>query len=90
MPIMRGPVRARDLRANMKEYGSQEGIVMTLEQLLDEHVQDRENIRELAALLDRNNEILLQVTQAGGEMVKALEEFKRKQAMGDQIDHGDL
>lgn len=90
MPIMRGPVRARDLRANIKEYGSQEGIIMTLEQLLDEHVQDRENIRELAALLDRNNEILLQVTQAGGEMVKALDEFKRKQAQGDQIDHGDL
>lgn len=89
MPIMRGPVRARDLRANMREYGAQEGIVITLEQMLDEHVQDREHIRELAQMVDRILTHLNELQTVGGELAKRMSELKRAQQQGDAIDHGD-
>jgi chemotaxis regulatin CheY-phosphate phosphatase CheZ len=88
MPTIRGPVRARDLRANMKELGAQEGIARTLEQLLDEHVQNREHMRELAQMMERCIDLVQQMTSVGDEMRKRLEEFKRHQAQGDAIDHG--
>ena len=88
MPTIRGPVRARDLRANMKEYGDKEGMCMTMEQMLDERVQDREHIRELAAMVDRCVDLVTQMTQVGNEMKNQLADMKRKAAQGDAIDHG--
>ena len=44
------PLRARDLRANIKELGFDKGVVMTLELMLDEWVGVREQIREMSEL----------------------------------------
>ena len=44
------PVRARDLRSAIKEQGFERGVVTTLEQMLDEHAEMKQHIRELAEL----------------------------------------
>ena len=88
MPMIRGPIRARDLRTNIKEFGTQEGIVVTLEQMLDEHVQDREHIRELAAMVDRLMDRFTDMIQTGSELANQLQDLKRRIQQGDAIDHG--
>lgn len=88
MPIIRGPVRARDLRANMKELGDKEGMAATIEQLLDEHVQDRENMRELAAMVDRLMDRFTEMTMVGSALKDQIEDVKRRMQQGDAIDHG--
>ena len=88
MPIIRGPVRARDLRANMKELGDKEGMAATIEQLLDEHVQDRENMRELAAMVDRLMDRFTEMVQVNSELDSQVRDMKRRMQAGDAIDHG--
>jgi hypothetical protein len=89
MPIAKGPVRARDLRANIAEHGFENGVVMTLEALLDEHTQDRQHLREMAALLDQCMDHLNRMMTVGTSITQKLDQMKRERDQGDAIDHGD-
>lgn len=44
------PIRARDLRANIKQYGFERGVVITLELLLDEWAGMRQQMQEMASI----------------------------------------
>ena len=46
-----GPIRARDLRVNIKELGFENGVVTTLEAALEEIGALRTNMRDAAALM---------------------------------------
>ena len=89
MPVAKGPVRARDLRANIAEHGFENGVVYTLEQLLDEHTQDRQHLREMASLLNRCMDQLNKVVAVGSSITQELDQMKRDQSKGDAIDHGE-
>lgn len=84
-----GPVRARDLRANIQEMGFEKGVVHTLELLLDEWAAQRDNMRavvELVQIMSSNIEKMVHV----GEHTKAqIEELKRRRDQGDAVDHGE-
>lgn len=85
--VARGPVRARDLRANIKELGFEQGVVTTLELMLDEHAQDRQHIREMASLLDRCIDEVTKMIGVGEAMKKNMEQIKRDRDRGDEIEH---
>lgn len=86
--VRRGPVRARDLRANIQELGFENGVVTTLEAMIDEHVQDRQSMRDMAQLLDQCIDQVTNMISVGGEMQKKMIELKRARDQGDAIDHG--
>lgn len=73
------PVRARDLRANIKDLGFEQGVVATLEPLLDEHTHMKQLIRELATLLDRCIDEVMKMTHVGESMKQGMEQLKRDQ-----------
>lgn len=85
--IRRGPIRARDLRANIRELGFEQGVVTTLELMLDEHTQDRQHIREMASLLDRCIDEVTKMIGVGEAMKKNMEQIKRDRDRGDEIEH---
>lgn len=76
-------VRARDLRSNVKEHGYERGMMMTLEIMLDERVQEREQMRELVELVamcvDRFDDLM----QISTRMRDRLEELRRKEQQDD-------
>lgn len=86
--VKRGPVRARDLRANIKELGFENGVITTLEAMIDEHTQDRQSMREMAQLLDQCIDQVTNMINVGGEMQKKMIELKRERDQGDAVDHG--
>ena len=86
--VKRGPVRARDLRSNIQELGFEQGVVATLEALLDEHTQDRQDMREMAQLLDQCIDHVAQMVNVGTEMQKRMDDLKRIRDQGDAVDHG--
>jgi hypothetical protein len=47
-----GPVRARDLRANIADMGFERGVTATLELLLEEHSENRERMRLLVQMVE--------------------------------------
>lgn len=85
--IARGPVRARDLRTNIKELGFEQGVVTTLELMLDEHTQDRQHIREMADLLDKCIDRVADMTSIGDAIKRQIEQMKRDRDAGDEIDN---
>ena len=87
MPTVNGPVRARDLRANIKEHGFETGMVMTLELLLDEHTQDRQTMREMASMLERVVDHMDRLMAVGSSITQELDRMKRDRQAGDEIDH---
>jgi len=82
-----GPVRARDLRANIMEFGFEQGMVHTVERLLDEYAQTRQNLRELVSLVDKCIEEVSKMVQIGTAMRTQIEQLKRTREEGDMIDH---
>jgi hypothetical protein len=88
MPIARGPVRARDLRANIAEHGYENGVVMTLEALLDEYAQTRQHLRELTALVDKCIDQTSLMVRVGESTTQAIEQIKRDRDQGEGLDHG--
>jgi len=87
--IRRGPVRARDLRANITELGFEQGVAVTLEALLDEHTQDRQNMRDMAQMLDQCIDKLSEFIALSEGLQKRMMELKRTNDQGDAIDHAD-
>jgi hypothetical protein len=83
---MLAPVRARDLRANIKEWGFEQGVIITLERMLDEHVQDRQNIRELVSLVDKCIDEVAKMGMIGDKIREELVVLRRQRDQGDVID----
>ena len=80
---IRGPVRARDLRANIKELGFEQGVVVTMELLLEEHQADRQQMREIAELLFKCIEQVGQMVQVGSGMHERLNALQRAMSAED-------
>lgn len=78
MPSLRkAPVRARDLRANIKEHGYEIGVVTTIEAMLEEYSETRQNLREMAELLNECIDRVNDMVSVGTEMKQRIEEMKR-------------
>jgi hypothetical protein len=86
MPQIRGPVRARDLRANIRDYGFEQGVIVTLEHLLDEHVSLRQHMRELTSLVSKCVDEVEKMVHIGSSMQTAIQQIKRER-QGE--DHGE-
>lgn len=81
-----GPVRARDLRANVKELGFEQGVMTTLELLLDEYSTHRQHMRELTQLVDKCIDQLGVLLSAAHGLKLQLQELKRTKEQGDEFD----
>lgn len=88
MPTAKGPVRARDLRAAIKEQGFENGMVNTLEALLDEYAQTRQHLRTLTTLLDQCIDLQGSLMRIGESTTQAIDALRREQDQGNAIDHG--
>lgn len=80
---MAGPVRARDLRRNIKDYGFERGTVITLELLLDEFAAMRQAVVDLADLQSSMIDRVFEMTQVGDEMKKRISAIQRKEDQHD-------
>lgn len=82
-----GPVRARDLRANIQELGFEQGVVVTMERFLDEFAQHRQQQRELVQLVDRCIDEVAKMINIGTAMRTQIEEIKRVRDLSEEHDH---
>lgn len=73
------PVRARDLRLNIKDMGFEQGVVTTLEHLLDEFAAHRQYLRELSELQSTCMDTMAQFIQISEAMKHRLETLRRTQ-----------
>jgi uncharacterized protein Yka (UPF0111/DUF47 family) len=76
MPIQHTPVRARDLRHNIKELGFEKGTVTTIELFLDEFIEHRQHMREMVELLVEcvnRVEVMIKVGENMHERIKQIE-----------------
>lgn len=87
--IRGGPVRARDLRAAIKELGFEPGVVTTMERFLDEFATHRQQQRELVQLVDQCIEQVSMMITVGTTMRDQLEQLKRERDISDEVTHGD-
>jgi hypothetical protein len=79
--------RARDLRANIKDYGFERGIVMTMEGMLDEVAELRQHMKLATELLSRCIDEVDKLSNIGGQMQKVIDQMRRERQQGDE--HGD-
>ena len=86
MPIVRPPVRARDLRANIKQLGFEQGVTVTLEGMLEEHSAMKQHMRELTDLVSQCIGQVEQMIRVGDGMTNIINDIKRKIAQGNE--HG--
>lgn len=84
------PIRARDLRDNVKVYGFERGMLITLEAILDERVQEREHIRELTDLVARCIDQVERMINVGDAMSHKMQDIERIRQQGDQHDPGSI
>ena len=77
MPDVTGPVRARDLRANISELGFETGVVKTLELMLEEHSHMRYQLHQMAQLLDSCIDQVISMVNVGKTMTEKMDELKR-------------
>lgn len=71
------PVRARDLRANISEWGFEKGVVITLEHLLDEYTETRQHLRGVVELLDKCIDEITKFNAIAGGMKTTIEQMRR-------------
>ena len=85
MPTVSGPVRARDLRANISELGFERGVADTLERMLEEHSHMRYQLHQLTQLVDACIDQVTNMVSVGTHLRTQLEDMKRA-ALGDGHD----
>ena len=76
MPQINAPIRARDLRQNIKEMGFEQGVVHTLEAALEEFSVMRQNMRSLAEMMDmcvKQTETMIKIGTGLGDIVRDLQ-----------------
>jgi len=86
MPTVRGPVRARDLRASIKELGFEQATVTTLEYLLEERAEYRQHMREMAEMLNKCIDAVGVMQEVGNSVTQKLEQLKRDMDRGEHLD----
>jgi hypothetical protein len=86
MPDVVGPVRARDLRANIQELGFERGVVKTFEMFLDEYAAHRLREREHIQLTDQLMSQVDLFVRLGQGLRNQVEEIKRVKSQGEQHD----
>jgi len=79
-------VRARDLRANILEYGAEKGITMTLEHLLEEWSATRVQLREMADLVSQLVNTFDATMRIATGMQRNVDELRRIIKQGDDAD----
>lgn len=75
--IKHGPVRARDLRANIARHGFEQGVTRTLELLLEEHAETKQNMRDLAAMVSQCIDQVTAMVNFGDLLRKRMDEYTR-------------
>lgn len=80
-------IRARDLRANIKEQGFERGVVATLEVMMDEMAELRQHMRQAVELVDQCIEQIDKLANVGDQMRNVLQQMRRDRQQGDE--HGD-
>jgi len=89
-PIIRGgPVRARELRENIRTMGFEPGTIHTLERLLDEWASTRNQLRDMVQIIDQQGNMIAQFLQIGEGMKEQIERLKRTRDMTDEVNHGE-
>ena len=77
MPQINAPIRARDLRQNIKEMGFEQGVVHTLEAALEEFSVMRQNMRALAEMMDLCVKQIETMVEVGDELGKQMGDIRR-------------
>jgi hypothetical protein len=80
------PIRTRDLRVHIKDWGFERAVVHTLEALLEERVQEREHFRELTELVAQCVDQVSKMIHVGDAMKRDIERINRIHLHGDQDD----
>jgi len=71
------PVKARDLRDNIRTYGFEKGVVATLEPLLEEHAVAWRNMQTLTNLVDQLIDHLGELHQIAEGMRQGIDGLQR-------------
>lgn len=70
-------MRARDLRDYINQYGTEQGITLALERILDEMAGSRQAMREMTEMLDKVMDHLGQLHIVAGSMKDQIDHLKR-------------
>ena len=73
------PIRARDLRANIKDYGFENGVVLTVEAMLEEQGEIRQHLREAVEMLAMFTDRLSDLHLIANGMQNKMDQMKREQ-----------
>lgn len=73
------PIRARDLRANIKQMGFEQGTVHTVELALQELGELRQHMRELAELVSQCIDHVDRMVIVNTAMADQIKRIKREQ-----------
>ena len=73
------PIRARDLRANIKDYGFENGVVLTVEAMLEEQGEIRQHLREAVEMLAMFTDRLSDLHLIANVMQNKMDQMKREQ-----------
>lgn len=78
------PTRARDLQYNIKEYGFEQGVTLTLYGVLDEYAQTRQHLRELTELVSKCVDEVSKMISVGDAMKLKIEQINRDRQQGER------
>jgi len=84
--IHRGPVHARHLRENVKLYGDKQGVIVTLELLLEEFSAQRTYIRQVTEHFNELLNMLNQQMIVTEGLRNAIIDVRRVMKQGDEQD----
>jgi hypothetical protein len=87
--IRGGPVRARDLRASIKELGFEMGTTVVLERALDEFTTLRQNMSGAIDIIQRIVDQMDELMVIGVGMRDQINKLKRERDISDEVTHGD-
>jgi hypothetical protein len=82
-------INARDVRTYIQELGFEKGVVQSLERLLDELVEWRQNMRQLTDLTSRCIDEVEKLIAVGDSMKRTIEQIRRDRQQHEDSD-GDL
>lgn len=80
-------IRARDVRFNIKEMGFENGVVVSLERMLDEFAETRQHMRELTELVAQCVDEVEKLIHVGVSLRLKVEQIKRDHEQGNE--HGE-
>jgi len=82
--MARPPLKASNLRENIKAYGFESGVVMTLELLVDEFAGYRKHMQEMAEIQNQCIDSLRELISVGDGMRLRINELDRLERQHDE------